>query len=80
MKIKVGYCSELDHTGSHYTRFTVLTTILPTNCLCIVCTEFLGHLSHSGDLLLWVGVRRRPSCVNIFSSETTRPIFTKFGM
>ena len=22
---------------------------------------FLGHLSHSGDLLLWVGVRRRPS-------------------
>ena len=25
--------------------------------------SFLGHLSHSGDLLLWVGVRRRPSCV-----------------
>ena len=24
---------------------------------------FLGHLSHSGDLLLWVGVRRRPSSV-----------------
>ena len=24
---------------------------------------FLGHLSHSGDLLLWVGVRRRLSCV-----------------
>ena len=24
---------------------------------------FLGHLSHSGDLLLWVGVRRRSSCV-----------------
>ena len=23
----------------------------------------LGHLSHSGDLLLWVGVRRRASCV-----------------
>ena len=22
--------------------------------------QFLGHLSHSGDLLLWVGVRRRP--------------------
>ena len=21
----------------------------------------LGHLSHSGDLLLWVGVRHRPS-------------------
>ena len=25
--------------------------------------DLLGHLSHSGDLLLWVGVRRRPSCV-----------------
>ena len=25
--------------------------------------KFLGHLSHSGDQLLWVGVRRRPSCV-----------------
>ena len=24
---------------------------------------FLSHLSHSGDLLLWVGVRRRASCV-----------------
>ena len=24
--------------------------------------DFLGHLSHSGDLLLWVGVRRRASC------------------
>ena len=25
-------------------------------------------------------VVRRPSCVNIFSSETTGPILTKFGM
>ena len=24
---------------------------------------FLGHLSHSGDLLLWVGVCRRATCV-----------------
>ena len=24
---------------------------------------FLGHLSHSGDLLLWVGVRLRAMCV-----------------
>ena len=36
-------------------------------------SNFLGHLSHSGDLLLWVDVRRRASCVNIFSSETTGP-------
>ena len=28
-----------------------------------VLEKFLGHLSHSGDLLLWVGVRRRPSSV-----------------
>ena len=41
---------------------------------------FLSHLSHSGDLLLWVGVRRRASCVNIFLSRTTRPILTKFDM
>ena len=34
-------------------------------------------LSNSGDLLLWVGVRRRPSCVNIFFSWTTGPILTK---
>ena len=41
---------------------------------------FLGHLSHSGDLLLWVGVRRRASfvarrslSVNMFS-RTTGPI------
>ena len=25
--------------------------------------KFLGHLSHSGDLLLWVGVRRRASSI-----------------
>ena len=41
---------------------------------------FLGHLSHSGDLLLWVGVRHRASCVNIFFSRTTQPILTKFGL
>ena len=49
--------------------------------------SFLGHLSHSGDLLSWVGVRLRASCVvrrassfNIFFSKTTGPILTKFGM
>ena len=46
---------------------------------------FLGHLSNSGDLLLWVGVRRpssvvrRASCVNILS-KTTGTNLTKFGM
>ena len=41
---------------------------------------FLGHLSHSGDLLLWVGFRRHATCVNIFLSRTTGPILTKFGV
>ena len=41
---------------------------------------FLGHLSYSGDLLLWFGVRRLPSCVNIFFSRTTGPVSTKSGM
>jgi hypothetical protein len=48
---------------------------------------FLGHLSHSGDLLLSVFVRRCQSYVvhkllNIFSffSGTTEPISTRFGL
>ena len=31
---------------------------------------FLCHMSHSGDLLQWVCVRRRTSCVNICSRNT----------
>ena len=61
-----------------YSRFKVSTNHLMYSI--IKQLELLGHLSHSGDLLLWVGVRRRASCVNIFSSETTGPILTKFGM
>ena len=49
----------------------------------IVCPHyFLGHLSNSGDLSLWFGVHRcsssivrRESCINIFFSRTTGPIF-----
>ena len=36
------------------------------NLYCLtICIKvmFLGHLRHSGDLLLWVAVRRRPSGV-----------------
>ena len=40
---------------------------------------FLCQMSQSGDLLQWVCVRRRTSCVNIFCSRTTGPISTKFG-
>ena len=34
--------------------------------------SLLGHLSHSGDLLLWVGVRRRASCVVRRASSVVR--------
>ena len=39
--------------------------IYPNNWVKLVfrISILLGHLSHSGDLSLWVGVRRRPSCV-----------------
>ena len=29
---------------------------------CLLEDRFLGHLNHSGDLLLCVGVYHRPSC------------------
>ena len=52
------------------------------HCIEKMITIFVGHLSNSGDLLLWpwVGVRRCPSCVHIFFSRATGPILTKFGM
>ena len=65
MKIKVGYCSELDHTGSHYTRFTVLTTILPTKCLCIVCTEYLVDIAVRKDRDLLRLQQRRGEIIQI---------------
>ena len=36
----------------------------------------LGHLSHSGDLLLWVGVRRRASSVTSCPSFVVRRALT----
>ena len=38
------------------------------------CNESLGHLSHSGDLMLWIGVRCLSS-VNNFFSITTWSVF-----
>ena len=50
--------------------FDTQMTLRPIDLLflsCLYCnlawSLFLGHLSHSGDLLLWVGVRRRASSV-----------------
>ena len=34
----------------------------------IMYDTFLGHASHSGDQMLWDGVRRHPSCVYISSN------------
>ena len=41
----------IQYTGSCYLK------------LVLFLMNFLGHLSHSGDLLLWVGVSRRASSV-----------------
>ena len=54
-----------------------LNTHLPM--LIHILKAFLGHLIHSGDLLLWVGIHCRLSGVNIFFSRTTGPVLT-FGM
>ena len=58
------------HTFLALHHFLVLTTKIVNTIsgfrnVCQGCFRyyFLGHLSHSGDLLLWVGVRRRASCV-----------------
>ena len=59
-----------DPTGGNRTQEipVPLSSVGPTSTFCLFChtdekDSFLGHLSHSGDLLLWVGVRRRASCV-----------------
>ena len=59
---------------------TLIAIVLRGHAAFLSHLGFLGHLSHSCDLLLWVGVRRRLSCVNIFFSRTTGPILTKFGV
>jgi hypothetical protein len=69
------------------TFFKLCTVVMDTLKSFEVCGPYLGHLSHSGDLLLSVFVRRRPSSfvrklLNIFSffSGTAVPISTKFGL
>jgi hypothetical protein len=70
-------------------NYNALQLTQPDAMLLVLLTSLtlLGHLSHSGDLLLSVFVRRRPSSVgrkllNIFSffSGTTEPISTRFGL
>ena len=45
-----------------------------------VSSEFRSSPESLGWPIAMVGVRRRPSCVNIFISRTTAPILTKYGM
>ena len=63
---------------------TVMLTLSTQNSLMLyknfLKCGFLGHLSNSRDLLLWVSVGCSASFINIFFSRTTGPILTKFGM
>ena len=52
----------------------MIKTSLNIHLCYFTVSRVLRHLSHSGDLMLWVGVRRRPSCINIFISRTDGPI------
>ena len=78
----VFYCMYLSTTKFHKILLSSFRGVVLTNCFSsiFILVKFLGHLIDSGDLLLWVGVRRRPSCVNIFFSRTTGPILIKFGV
>ena len=64
---------------SYFLRLTDISfsTLIIGSCIdnkktAVFLSWLLGHLSNSGDLLLWVGVRRRPLSVNIFFSRTTK--------
>ena len=54
--------SSLDE-GKGIKNFTYVEYSFLNKGILIFFFLFLGHLSHSGDLLLWVGVRRRASSV-----------------
>ena len=43
-------------------------------------TPSLGYISHSDDLFLWFGVRRRATYSTVLFSRTTGQVYTKFGM
>ena len=54
------------------TRTLILMEVLPYRQHLFIllhvhaCLIFFSHVNHSGDLLLWIGVRRRAWSVNIF--------------
>ena len=52
--------SQHDYLTNGGTITNTVINVKSTHAL--LMSAFLGHLSHSGDLLLWIGVRRRPSC------------------
>ena len=73
--------------GSYMHPYIIIVTLII--CMPLVYfysnfAGFIGHLSHSGDLLFWFFVCLkfvlRGSYVNIFFSITTGPIFPRFGM
>ena len=62
----------MDYTVSHQTRFTVLTTRLPsTKYLCIVCTEYLVDIAVTKDRdLLRLQQRRGENLTNYIVIKT----------
>ena len=61
--------TEVDRIGSLWDDLAIFRCLVSLKChfenryriqwYPTLRVEFLGHLCHSGDLLLWVGVRRR---------------------
>ena len=66
------------HAYNHYVPYECQMQVVKLHILI-----FLGHLNHSGYLLLWVGVRLRALFVNIFfnlkQEIATKEICNKFG-
>ena len=73
--IDVSYVLFNIFTALKYTISEISFFLIHLNRTIIFNVKFLGHLSHSGDLLLWVGVRRRAVCVvRRPSSVVRRPL------
>ena len=75
-----GWNFHCSHVYQYTAHWLLIAIVLRGHAAFLSHLGFLGHLSRSCDLLLWVGVRRCLSCVNIFFSRTTGPILTKLGV
>ena len=55
--------NDMTKTIMKYKKHYLMSLFIYTPASPLELLSFLGQLSHSGDLLLWVGVRRRASFV-----------------